>query len=71
MGAPRIFLLMWADPEALNNLCLILKIMSKRPSRYLVKLQGKLNLKIYVFYCCYYIFQYSSVSAINRFRWLI
>jgi len=30
IGAPRIFLLVWADPEAVYNLCLILKIMLRK-----------------------------------------
>ena len=52
----------------------IMKIMSKSPSRQLVRLQGKLKpkkkkyLHIRKFY---YIFQYFNVLVSSRFQWLI
>jgi hypothetical protein len=52
-----------------------MKIMSKSPSRYMVRLKEKLKLSkkeknIYTF-VSYYIFQYSNVLVISRFQWLI
>jgi len=51
----------------------VTKIMSKSPSRHLVKLQRNMKPteKIYIFASFYYVFQYSNVQVISRFQWLI
>jgi hypothetical protein len=69
-----------ADPEAVYNLCLILKLyyedhvkISEPTSG---KLQGKLKLteeekRVCIFVSVYYVFHYSSVLVISRFQLLI